>query len=1164
MPVINNGSQHDRIRKLQARTIYAAYLTDKAAVDDKVLVQSSLNPQTSSDFTSMKEGAFFFTPEELDAVLQNNATTSPVTVPDAPTIVSAVGGNGQATVSWTVPANNGGSQIIDYTVLSTPGSLTLTVTGASSSTAVITGLTNGTAYTFTITARNSVGNSTPSSASSPVTPNTSVPDAPLISGTTTPTTTSITFAFTPPTNDGGSAILDYSILGVTLNSSAVGFTIGTTNYTSSQSVTGLSPGQIIISGLDYSTSSTTNTYIISLIARNIMGNSSPLTITQATATATTPATGSAGTGSAGLGGGTTVATTSTLTTITFSFVASSDTGGIPITDYTLGLALGSSAVPFTIGSTNYSAGQTVTIASPGTITISGLDYSTLITTKTYNISITTNNAIGSSSPLIITKATATALVADAPTLSGTTTSTLQTITFSFAQTVATGNQLSVSNYTLEVSLNSSAVPFTIGSTNYSAGQSATINSPGTITISGLEYSTSGTTKSYNLSLVANNPVGASSPLTITKATGTAYLPNAPGLSGTTTFTGTSITFTFADGPALGGALPVLDHILSYSSSSPTISSPTFIVNSTTYTSSQSVTGISEGTVVISGLQNSTTYTFNLYTRNSLGNSSPLAITQATNPAPPTISGTPTSTGKTITFSFDAPSLTFASTYYILSYSTSTYSPSLPASLIPSTFVVNSTSYTYSESVTISSPGTVIISGLDYSIEYTFNLYTRNSITGPSSLPLTITQATRVSSYVASTFVNSGLSTPRGMAIDADGNIIIADTNNNKIKKITPSGTVTTIAGTGTYGYSDVPGSVSFRYPMDVAVGPDGSIYVADYANERIRKISTNGDVSTLGGSDSSLLNNPLGSIVSNVVEVDSAGNVFCINYGIMKKIAPDGTISTFATGFNGGGGGLAFGPDGNLYAADANNNCIKMITPGGVVSTLTGIAAGYIGGGNSRDGGGSTNPTFSNPQAISFGSDGTMYIADMGSFQIRKANYISSIGEWFFQMVAGSTTSGYADGSDNIAQFFSPKGLAVLSDGTIVVSDGDRIRKLTQTETTYITVIIAPNAPSLVDPQPTSTSGSITFNFSQTTSSSAQESPSTYTYTLYIENSNQMSRKPFTINSTPYSRFQDATLYSTGELTISGLDSNTPYSIFIKANNSLYSSSYLQIDKSTV
>jgi hypothetical protein len=318
----------------------------------------------------------------------------------------------------------------------------------------------------------------------------------------------------------------------------------------------------------------------------------------------------------------------TQTTITFSFNAPSNTGGIPITEYRLRLSLGSSGVPFRIGSRNYAANEVVSIASPGTITI--LVASTLITTERYRILITANNVAGSSSPHLISQDN----LPHPPTISGIPTSTLESITFSFNEFATTGtdNILPINNYTLAVTLNSLAVPFTIGSTNYSAGQTATItiNSVGTITVGGLDYSTSSITKTYNLSLIANNPGGSSSPLIITQATSRASLPSSPMLSSETTSTDTSITFSFYSGPMLGGeALPIIDYILSYSSSSPTISSPTFIVNSTTYSLGQSVTRLSTGTVVISGLQAMTTYTFNLYARNSLGNSSPHIITQAT-------------------------------------------------------------------------------------------------------------------------------------------------------------------------------------------------------------------------------------------------------------------------------------------------------------------------------------------------------------------------------------------------------------------------------------------------------------------------------------------------------------------------------------------------------
>jgi len=445
--------------------------------------------------------------------------TSLPTAPDSPTDVSATPGHAQATVSWTVPFN-GGSSFIYYAILVydiagnslfspliTNPTLLNTVSGQTVS-FIVTGLTNGTAYTFRVIARNIIGSSLLSSASSFI-----IPRSPP----------------SPPTSSGR-------------------MTVGIT----------------------------------------------------------------------------------TQTTITFSFNAPSNTGGIPITEYRLRLSLGSSGVPFRIGSRNYAANEVVSIASPGTITI--LVASTLITTERYRILITANNVVGSSSPHLISQDN----LPHPPTISGIPTSTLESITFSFNEFATTGtdNILPINNYTLAVTLNSLAVPFTIGSTNYSAGQTATItiNSVGTITVGGLDYSTSSITKTYNLSLIVNNPGGSSSPLIITQATSRASLPSSPSLSSETTSTGTSITFSFDSGPMLGigsEALPIIDYILSYSSSSPTISSPTFIVNSTTYSLGQSVTRLSTGTVVISGLQAMTTYTFNLYARNSLGNSSPHIITQAT-------------------------------------------------------------------------------------------------------------------------------------------------------------------------------------------------------------------------------------------------------------------------------------------------------------------------------------------------------------------------------------------------------------------------------------------------------------------------------------------------------------------------------------------------------
>ena len=170
------------------------------------------------------------------------------TIPGAPTSVVATAGNASASVAFTAPASNGGSVITGYTVTSSPGSFT--ATGATSPVNV-TGLTNGTAYTFTVVATNAVGNSVASTASTAVIPKT-VPGAPT-SVVATVNDPQVLVAFVAPTNNGGSAITGY-----TVTSSPGSFTA--TGATSPITVTGLAHGTF---------------YIFTVVATNAVGNSVP-------------------------------------------------------------------------------------------------------------------------------------------------------------------------------------------------------------------------------------------------------------------------------------------------------------------------------------------------------------------------------------------------------------------------------------------------------------------------------------------------------------------------------------------------------------------------------------------------------------------------------------------------------------------------------------------------------------------------------------------------------------------------------------------------------------------------------------------------------------------------------------------------------------------------
>jgi serine/threonine-protein kinase len=324
----------------------------------------------------------------------------------------------------------------------------------------------------------------------------------------------------------------------------------------------------------------------------------------------------------------------------------------------------------------------------------------------------------------------------------------------------------------------------------------------------------------------------------------------------------------------------------------------------------------------------------------------------------------------------------------------------------------------------------------------------------------------ISSIQVITFAGSGVgfadgtgtaakfSLPYRATTDAQGNVYVSDYSNSRIRKISPAGDVTTLAGSGIDGFADGPGTAAqFSYPTGIGVDAQGNVYVADYNNHRIRKITATGVVSTLAGSDTAgnvdgtgsnaQFTNPTG------LAADSQGNVYVTDPGTVsiRKISPGGVVSTLAgngkPGFVEGAGSsaefnepldAAVDGQGNVYVADYLNFRIRKISSAGVVSTLAGNGtSGYI------DGVG-TSAEIKAVYGLASDAAGNVYLADWGCERIRKISIAGVV-----STLAGDGNIGMTDGLGASAEFNYPYGIAVDANGNIYVVDtaNNRIRKIT-------------------------------------------------------------------------------------------------------------------------
>ena len=278
--------------------------------------------------------------------------------------------------------------------------------------------------------------------------------------------------------------------------------------------------------------------------------------------------------------------------------------------------------------------------------------------------------------------------------------------------------------------------------------------------------------------------------------------------------------------------------------------------------------------------------------------------------------------------------------------------------------------------------------------------------------------------------------PSALATDAAGNIYVADANNSLIRKITPDGTVTTIAGSSN-GYADGKGTAAeFSNPAGIAVDAAGNIYVSD--NTRIRKITPDGTVSTFAGNNS---NQPVdgtgaGASFSHVIGlvVDGSGNLFVADQGAghIRKITSVGVVTTIYGGTDIDPYQLVLDKLGNIYAADLSGNRIDKVTQSGSLTVFAGTG-NVIGG--EIDGTGS-GASFYKPSGLAIDGNGDFLVIDSGNGLIRQITPAAVVTTF------GGRSGSNQYGTITAANFIAIQGITVDGNGNIYFTVQNEIRKI--------------------------------------------------------------------------------------------------------------------------
>ncbi|MDO9377181.1 MAG: NHL repeat-containing protein [Ferruginibacter sp.] len=304
--------------------------------------------------------------------------------------------------------------------------------------------------------------------------------------------------------------------------------------------------------------------------------------------------------------------------------------------------------------------------------------------------------------------------------------------------------------------------------------------------------------------------------------------------------------------------------------------------------------------------------------------------------------------------------------------------------------------------------------------------------------------------------------PASVAVNSSGNLYICEQSNDRIRKVDANGIISTVAGDGTHGYGGDGGLATLAHlngPTGVAVDLFGNIFIADGGNNRIRKVTANGIITTVAGNGSfgssgdgsdalsAALNNPRG------VTVDPNGNLYIADYGNnrIRKVTSDGIITTIAgngtPGYNGDNGSATLaklnGPNatavdalGNVYIADANNYCIRKVGTTGIITTIAGNGTLGVSG----EGGPATSAQLTRTECVAVDGSGNLYIADSYYGHIQKVDTLGIITSY-----AGNVSKETGDGGPaTSAHLQSPTGVTVDKYGNVYIAErgSERVRKI--------------------------------------------------------------------------------------------------------------------------